>query len=311
VRRGDTYLRVMRGIGIGTAISLVAVGLIGASPATAAHHLVKVREVFPGTMANPAAEFVELQLPAAGENLVAGQASVELYNAGGTQTSTATFLANPPNGQSQRTMLAATPAASSLFGVTPDLPLPATDALGPAGSACFDSSTFGPLDCVTWGSSSPPSASPSGSPAASIPDGSSLTRSIARGCATLLETSDDTNDSAADFTVTSPSPRNNATAPTETACGGGGGDDTKPPNTKIKKGPRGEVETDTVKFKFKATEPGSTFECKLDRKKFKPCSSPKKLKNLDEGKHRFYVRATDAAGNTDRSPAKRKFEVVG
>jgi hypothetical protein len=301
----------MRGIGI--AVGLAALGLVGASPAPAAHHLVKVREVFPGTAVAPAAEFVELQLPAAGENLVAGQASVDLYNAAGVQTSTASFLSNPPNGQSQRTMLAASAEASSMFGVTADLTLP--PGLEPGGgAACFDSTIFGPLDCVRWGSSSAPSPSPSGAPAAAISDGSSLTRSIAPGCATLLETGDDSNDSAADFGLTAPTPRNNSATPSETSCGasggGAGGGDADPPNTKIKKGPEGNVETGTVTVKFKSTEPGSTFTCKLDRKRYKPCRSPKKLKNLDQGKHKFRVRATDAAGNTDPTPAKLKFRVV-
>jgi hypothetical protein len=301
----------MRGIGI--AIGLAALGLIGAAPAPAAHHLVKVREVFPGTATDPAAEFVELQLPAAGENLVAGQASVDLYDAAGTQTASATFLSNPSNGQSQRTMLAASAGASSMFGVAADLTLP--PGLDPGGgAACFDSTTFGPIDCVRWGSSSASTPSPSGSPAAAISDGSSLTRSIAPGCATLLETGDDTNDSAADFALTAPTPQNNAATPSETACTGGGGGpgggDTDPPNTKIKKGPRGKIETDTATVKFKSNEPGSTFACKLDRKKYKRCRSPKRLKNLDRGKHKFKVRATDAAGNTDPSPAKLRFEVV-
>ncbi|MGH2986993.1 MAG: hypothetical protein ACRDLO_09945 [Solirubrobacterales bacterium] len=306
---------MMRGIGI--AIGVAALGLIVASvasPAPAAHHLVKVREVFPGAAAAPAAEFVELQLPAAGENLVAGQASVDLYNATGAQTSTAPFLSNPPNGQSQRTMLAATAEASGMFGVTADLTLPSVDGLAPAGgAACLDSTTFGPLDCVRWGSSSAASPSPSGAPAASISDGSSLTRSIAPGCATLLETGDDTNDSATDFALTVPTPQNNSATPSETACSGGGGasgGDAEPPNTKIKKGPEGKIETDTATVKFKSTERGSTFACKLDRKRYKRCRSPKRLKNLDRGKHKFAVRATDAAGNTDATPAKLRFRVV-
>jgi hypothetical protein len=65
-----------------------------------------------------------------------------------------------------------------------------------------------------------------------------------------------------------------------------------------------------VKFKFSSSEPGSSFECKLDKKKYKPCKSPKKYKRLKRGKHKFKVRATDAAGNTDPSPAKDKFKVV-
>jgi hypothetical protein len=50
-----------------------------------------------------------------------------------------------------------------------------------------------------------------------------------------------------------------------------------------------------VKVKFEANE-SATFECHVDAKSFAPCTSPRKLK-LKVGKHRFYVRATDAAGN--------------
>jgi hypothetical protein len=46
------------------------------------------------------------------------------------------------------------------------------------------------------------------------------------------------------------------------------------------------------------------------RRKSKPCSSPRKVKNLDEGKHKFKVRAVDAAGDVDPTPTKDKFKVV-
>jgi hypothetical protein len=83
-----------------------------------------------------------------------------------------------------------------------------------------------------------------------------------------------------------------------------------PPQTKIKKRPKNKIDTTKAKYKFKSGEPGSTFECKLDKKKFKPCTSPKKVKRLKEGKHKFKVRAIDAAGNVDPTPAKDKFKVV-
>ena len=66
-----------------------------------------------------------------------------------------------------------------------------------------------------------------------------------------------------------------------------------------------------AKFKFSSTEAGSTFQCKLDRKPFKSCRSPKKYSGLKPGKHVFKVRAIDAAGNTDSSPAVKKFKVLG
>jgi virginiamycin B lyase len=86
--------------------------------------------------------------------------------------------------------------------------------------------------------------------------------------------------------------------------------DTKPPKTKITKGAPKKTDKRKVNFKFKSSEPNSTFECKLDKKKFKPCESPKKVK-IDEGKHKFKVRAIDVARNVDPTPAKDKFRVVG
>lgn len=82
--------------------------------------------------------------------------------------------------------------------------------------------------------------------------------------------------------------------------------DTKPPQTIIKKM---KVNGDNVKFRFKSNEKGATFQCRLDRRKFKPCRSPRTYKNLADGKHRFRVRAIDAAGNRDATPAKRKLRI--
>ncbi|TMK56186.1 MAG: CSLREA domain-containing protein [Actinobacteria bacterium] len=87
--------------------------------------------------------------------------------------------------------------------------------------------------------------------------------------------------------------------------GGGGGN-----NTKILKGPPKKTKKRTAKFKFSSTEAGSTFQCKLDRKPFKPCASPKKYKRLKPGKHVFKVRAIDKGGNVDPTPAKRSFKVL-
>ena len=85
--------------------------------------------------------------------------------------------------------------------------------------------------------------------------------------------------------------------------------DTEAPETTITKQPAKRSPKRKAKFKFEASEQGSSFECKLDRKKWKPCDSPRKYK-LGPGKHKFRVRATDAAGNTDESPAKAKFRIV-
>lgn len=109
------------------------------------------------------------------------------------------------------------------------------------------------------------------------------------------------------FAKTEPGPK--------TGGGGGGGGNGTPadktaPQTKITKGPKAKTHATTVKFKFSSSEQGSSFECKLDKKKFKPCKSPKKYKKLKPGKHVFKVRAIDKAGNVDQTPAKKKFKVL-
>jgi hypothetical protein len=86
--------------------------------------------------------------------------------------------------------------------------------------------------------------------------------------------------------------------------------DTDPPETTITKGAPKKTEKRKVKFRFISDEPGSTFECKLDKGPFEPCTSPRKVKHLDPGQHTFRVRATDPAGNADATPAKDKFKVV-
>jgi hypothetical protein len=62
-----------------------------------------------------------------------------------------------------------------------------------------------------------------------------------------------------------------------------------------------------IKARF-TSESGARFECKLDGRPYVACSSPRTLK-LKVGKHVFRVRAVDAAGNVDPSPAKAVIRV--
>jgi uncharacterized delta-60 repeat protein len=88
-------------------------------------------------------------------------------------------------------------------------------------------------------------------------------------------------------------------------------EDTTPPETTITKGPSGPTTDRTPTFRFRSSEANSSFECRLDRKPFKHCTSPRKFrKALGFGKHKFRVRATDEAGNTDATPDLRKFKIV-
>lgn len=88
--------------------------------------------------------------------------------------------------------------------------------------------------------------------------------------------------------------------------------DTDPPET-ITKAPKKKLKAKKkkkvkVSFEFSADEAGASFECNLEGAGFEPCSSPFKAK-LKKDRHTFEVRATDAAGNTDATPAKHSFKV--
>lgn len=65
----------------------------------------------------------------------------------------------------------------------------------------------------------------------------------------------------------------------------------------------------TGKAKYRFSGEGGTgalsFQCKLDGGKFKPCTSPKAYSGLKPGTHKFEVRAVDATGSVDPTPAKR------
>ena len=68
-----------------------------------------------------------------------------------------------------------------------------------------------------------------------------------------------------------------------------------------------------MKVKFSGTDnaapPGPlTFECKVDKGAFDDCKSPLKLR-LAKGKHTVEVRAIDADGNVDATPATAKIKV--
>jgi hypothetical protein len=62
-------------------------------------------------------------------------------------------------------------------------------------------------------------------------------------------------------------------------------------------------------FGFQSTDPGSTFRCKLDRRPFGACGSPRTYSGLSSGPHTFKVVAIDAAGNVDATPVVIHFNV--
>jgi hypothetical protein len=89
------------------------------------------------------------------------------------------------------------------------------------------------------------------------------------------------------------------------------------PQTLITKAPAPKVKTvkrrKRARFEFGASEDTATFECKLDRGNYASCVSPfvdKVRAKRGKGKrHEFEVRAIDANGNVDATPAEHKWRV--
>jgi hypothetical protein len=306
-------------VSIAAATASIALALTTAT-AAATFHLVYVREVYPGSTAAPEAAYVELQAYASGQNHVQGH-TISLYSASGALTGKATFGSDVSGEANQSTVLAATPAAESQFGVLADTGMPA-GSLDPAGGAvCWEA-----LDCVSWGGFHGSIPSAAGSPAdpLGIPDGMALRRTIEPGCPTLLEPSDDRDNSAVDFLDAFPAPRPNSVLPTERACApegsgpggpqgprtGGAGRSARRPQTTIRDRPARVTHRRAATFAFDSSLPGSSFLCKLDRRPFKPCRSPFTARRLRPGRHVFRVKARAPGGSTDRSPAAWRFRVL-
>ncbi len=85
--------------------------------------------------------------------------------------------------------------------------------------------------------------------------------------------------------------------------------DTTPPDTSIDSSPASPTEATSASFAFSASEAGSTFQCKLDSGSWTNCASPQSYSGLSVADHTFSVRATDAAGNVDGSPATRSWTI--
>jgi hypothetical protein len=86
--------------------------------------------------------------------------------------------------------------------------------------------------------------------------------------------------------------------------------DTDAPETAVTKGAASKIRRTKATFEFISDEAGAAFACKLDKKAWAACTSPRKVKRLKPGKHKFRVRATDPAGNVDPTPAVDRFRVV-
>lgn len=313
---------------VGTILVVMGTALWAAPAAEATFHKMSIREVYPGGPND--ASYVELQMWDSGQTLVKGHHLVA-YDTEGNVVDNFAFSTNVANGASQSTILVADTKYPLVFDERP-----APDAgdeklnLSPAGGAvCWVEGS--PPDCVAWGGFTGPLPShvPAlriGNPASpgGVQPGMALRRSIANGCATLLDPPpiDDSDDSATDFAEAEPSPRDNAVAPIEHACtsgsgggsgggqGGSGGSAHNTPQTLLKRTPARRTHDGTPTFRFAADEPGVTFQCKLDGKPYRSCRSPFTTKKLSPGPHAFRVRARDDSGGLDPTPASYRFKVV-
>jgi hypothetical protein len=85
--------------------------------------------------------------------------------------------------------------------------------------------------------------------------------------------------------------------------------DLSQPGVQIDSGPPKKTKAKKVTFEFSSAAPDlASFECKLDKKDFAPCTSPATYR-VKKGRHTFQVRALDYAGNTGE-PAVSKFKRV-
>lgn len=88
--------------------------------------------------------------------------------------------------------------------------------------------------------------------------------------------------------------------------------DTRPPQTSFAKHPpkliRSRHRKARASFRFRASEPGSSFVCKVDRGLLHFCDA-KLSRRFEAGRHTVRVRARDAAGNLDPTAAVFRFRV--
>ncbi|HET9197940.1 MAG TPA: hypothetical protein VFN92_06790 [Solirubrobacterales bacterium] len=75
--------------------------------------------------------------------------------------------------------------------------------------------------------------------------------------------------------------------------------------TKLKKLRRGGVR---IRFRATGIKEMATFRCRLDKRRWRPCASPKTYKDLKPRRHVIKVRAFTPRAS-DQTPAKRKFRV--
>ncbi len=193
--------------------------LLISAPASAAFHLIHVKEVFAGSPAHPTAQYILLQAYDDFQSSVTGH-SVTTFDALGAPTGTFTFGGPVGSGANQMTIFVATPDAATIFNITADLAM--TDVLDPSGGkVCWDGST--PDSCFVWGDyTGTDVGTPYNATAGLIPGYAARRRLDICGQAGTLDACDDTDDSANDWITAVPNPIKNNGTPGQTppaTCG--------------------------------------------------------------------------------------------
>ncbi len=121
------------------------------------------------------------------------------------------------------------------------------------------------------------------------------------------------DDSLTRFRATSTSPVGN---PSSCSAALTYREDSTAPQTQMDSGPQAQSNSATASFSFSGIDTGgsgvASFQCRIDSSQasdWQACSSPKSYSSLADGGHRFEVRATDQAGNTDATPTSFTWNV--
>lgn len=214
--------------------------------------------------------YLEVQMYAPGQNLLSGGAGLARCNDDCTTAAAFGIASDVASGANQSTIVigdSGLPAVSKDFDR--DLSL---DSLLAGGAICYIGGP-GFNDCVSWGTFTGNAylmatyGTTAGPPMAPLATGSASNRNITPGCSTLLEASDDTDNSLANFTVGTPNPRPNSVAPTETPCappsgGGGGGTTTAPGNPTSPINPAGNIRQRKCKKSNRSATVAKKKKCK-------------------------------------------------
>ena len=189
------------------------------------------------------------------------------------------------------------PSAPEALGPRPD---PATSRAGERPTLTDEKSTT--ATPTAHGKSPEPSTPPASESQASSPT-ESVDPSAVAGLPSTLR-------SKLDQATSSPSvPATPSTKPSQkdSASSSAAAKDLTPPNTSVsRRFPAG----DSAVFSFSASESAS-YACSLDGSTYSSCGSPTSYSDLDPGWHTFSVRAEDAAGNVDPTPATVRWHASG